>query len=802
MTGQMRLTLLGAVATLLASLSLSAVFDDGAWFWPVVAAVGASAAGCALGRRLGLPRLLVPVVGLVALACVVTWLYARDVAVFGFLPGPEALRTLGRTVGDAFEDIRRFSSPAPPTEPLVLLASGGAGLVALMVDTLTVGYRSAALAGAPLLAMYAVPVGVAKQGVPWLLFVVGALGWLALMLAEGRDRLSRWGRTLDRRSTKGDNVFVRGPAEPLGVVGRRIGAAAVGLALLVPALLPWDGVDLFTGRGGGGGGSNSGGAAAIGSVNPLVRIGADLDATEAVQLLSYTTTDLHPDYLTMVVLDTYSQKDHTWVPAAHHPDNDQSVVDFTPESGTVPGTPVTTKVTIEGLKQAWLPILKPTDSITGISARWGYSSSQEIYTRTNQSTLGQTYTVESKHPVLTSSELRNVAPPEAEATTGAPAFTQLPSGIPRQVTALANAIVAGLSTDYDKALALQNYFLDDANGFTYNTKLPTAAPNSDPLVNFLTNKTGFCQQFASAYAVLARAAGLPTRVVVGFTPGTLQKTSPGVYQVDSHNAHAWPEVFFSGYGWIRFEPTKGAPTGVTSPSWTVARTQGGTGDDTTVAPAPTRQVTQAERNAQRALEDIGDALSTTSDSASSGPTGFPWKRTLVAVLVLLALLPGAARLLRRRRRFSGSAGTDPATAVTAAWTEVADTARDLRLPWSSARTPRGTAAWLRSLHVDAAGSAAADALAGMVERSRYAPRGSDVLRGDDPARQARQVVRSLEAAAPGRERWQARLLPASVMAAAGDQSDRVLDAVDRTLARARDWLVRPLVRRGSTRSTS
>ena len=89
-----RMTAMAAFATLLASLSLAATFDDTDWFGPVLACVVAAAVGCAVGRRLALPRPLVPIPGLVLVVLVLTAIYANDVAVLGLLPGPGALRAL------------------------------------------------------------------------------------------------------------------------------------------------------------------------------------------------------------------------------------------------------------------------------------------------------------------------------------------------------------------------------------------------------------------------------------------------------------------------------------------------------------------------------------------------------------------------------------------------------------------------------------------------------------------------------------------------------------------------------------
>src|SRR5207249_2988050 len=87
----------------------------------------------------------------------------------------------------------------------------------------------------------------------------------------------------------------------------------------------------------------------------------------------------------------------------------------------------------------------------------------------------------------------------------------------------------------------------------------TAPPGGsvDALDDFLFgSRRGYCEQFAGAYAALARSVGLPTRVAVGFTPGTYDEAT-GVWRVTTREAHAWPEVYLSGVGWTAFEPTPG-----------------------------------------------------------------------------------------------------------------------------------------------------------------------------------------------------------------------------------------------------
>ena len=141
-------------------------------------------------------------------------------------------------------------------------------------------------------------------------------------------------------------------------------------------------------------------------------------------------------------------------------------------------------------------------------------------------------------------------------TNGAdPVYYTLPDSVPNEIRALAQQVTAQATTPYDKARALQDWF---RNNFKYSLTVQRGHSN-DAMINFLTIKTGYCEQFSGTFAAMARTLGLPTRVVVGFTPGQLR--SDGLYHVAGENAHAWDEVWFDGYGWMLFDPTpgRGAP---------------------------------------------------------------------------------------------------------------------------------------------------------------------------------------------------------------------------------------------------
>ena len=102
-------------------------------------------------------------------------------------------------------------------------------------------------------------------------------------------------------------------------------------------------------------------------------------------------------------------------------------------------------------------------------------------------------------------------------------------------------------------MALQDWF---RTNFDYSLDSP-AGHGDDALVDFLESGVGYCEQFAGAYAAMARSLGIPARVAVGFTPGNEDPDDPGLYRVLGRHAHAWPEVYFPGTGWVAFEPTPG-----------------------------------------------------------------------------------------------------------------------------------------------------------------------------------------------------------------------------------------------------
>jgi transglutaminase-like putative cysteine protease len=286
----------------------------------------------------------------------------------------------------------------------------------------------------------------------------------------------------------------------------------------------------------------------------------------------------------------------------------------------------------------------------------------------------------------------------------------------------------------------------------------------------LEGKHGFCEQYATAMAVLLRVAGLPSRVAVGFTPGQKVPGEKNTYSVTTSDAHAWPEAWFPGTGWVRFEPTPAA-NGATIPGYTdTPSSNGGPSQQPSSGPTPNprnSKFPQGFRNPDTLLKPHsggGTPLSAASPHLGRWATG-------ALVLVLLGLVPWVATYFRRRHRVGR---LDPVVA----WAQVRDDVTDVGGPWRAPDSPRTAAARLTGLVRGPAGEAL-DRLATAAELARYAPPGrasSDGLAEDLVA-----VRRALLASAPRGVRWRAVVLPPSTMQwLAHVTAERVADTLDVT----------------------
>ena len=208
-----------------------------------------------------------------------------------------------------------------------------------------------------------------------------------------------------------------------------------------------------------------------------------------------------------------------------------------------------TVVVLQDISDPWLPMAfhPVTVEVGRSSIRYDATSAAAVPEVGVQK--GLTYTVRSRLLLPTRHQLDAVSAAAFSKPEYKP-FEELPSSTPPQIYSIARILTAGASTPFQKLVAIQAYL----HTFNYDQRV-NGKTDIGSVLNFLTRtKRGFCQQFATAMAVLARALGYPARVAVGFTPGRYDARLRA-WRVGTQNAHAWVEVLFPGYGWMAFEPT-------------------------------------------------------------------------------------------------------------------------------------------------------------------------------------------------------------------------------------------------------
>ena len=318
---------------------------------------------------------------------------------------------------------------------------------------------------------------------------------------------------------------------------------------------------------------------------------------------------------------------------------------------------VRAKVVVSGLTGPWLPSVGDPRRVVGVNALIDRASGSLVAVAGDAA--GAAYTIDAD---ITAPDPTIMAtlPVAGDAT----AATKVPAGLPAPLREMADVATNGANSPLAKAALLERYL---HLNFTRDDQL-TSGQSYGHLVRALTeNGAGTEEQFATAFAVLGRVVGLPTRVVVGFDGGL--KTAERTFEVRSGDARVWPEVKFAGIGWLAFDPApaRAGSTGGTSGSGAGAGTaiavqQGEdvphtVGGDVGVKPAlpPPTAATSKTAPANR----IADALRIAAIVVSA--------LSLVALLAATAVLVLKRRRTARRRRLGGSRER-----VLGAWQDVLD----------------------------------------------------------------------------------------------------------------------------------
>jgi hypothetical protein len=389
----------------------------------------------------------------------------------------------------------------------------------------------------------------------------------------------------------------------------------------------------------------------------------------------------------------------------------------------------------------------PTD-VSGIDAGTEWAPLDQLLTGTKVSRGDVIHeTIAQPHPTV--KQLR--AAPPFDGGTGMEDYLRLPA-LPEYVNSLVRRLTGGASGPYARARAISDYFTSPKSGFVYTLSTPSG-DSGNALVDFLKAKSGYCQQYAAAMAVMLRRAGVPARVVLGYTHDV--PNSKGSFTVTTSDAHAWVEAFFSGVGWVPFDPTPiAALPGAATSNLPWAPHGSSVQDPNNGAPNKKSLSNPVPRTSSvSTASQQPNALHAAPQAASSWTVPLAVLASL-AGLGLLALLPFGLRRIQRARRLRRAAAGDGE----ALWEELSATATDLGYVWSSARTPRQVADDLSGPTGSAAGSLRT--LTTVVERSRYAPTPFD---GADVDAEFARVESALRKRLPARVRVRAALLPPSVL---------------------------------------
>ncbi len=585
-------------------------------------------------------------------------------------------------IGDAWMSAETYLPPIPQNVPAVapLLIPCGA-LAIVTVDVLACWLRRVPLAGLPLLAVYCVPISVIGDGVSPLVFLLAASGFLLMLFLHEAAHIVRWGRPLGGSAAAADpyGFGVRTGASTSSAT--TVGAVAVVMAVILPIFIPTlhlNGLGLF-----GPGGSGDG----VKVVNPIADMRRNLHRGNDVRLLTVKTSDPNPSYLRIAVLTEFNGVE--WSTGNRAIIAGQTANGLLPylEQGldnNVPTNPYTYTVTAtNNFDSRWLPTMFPVSSVFA-QGDWHWDGTTMDFIAANDSTntAGLKWTMTAANPELSSYSMINslTAPLPIQN-----AYTATPSTLPQFVFDLARRVTRNAHSRFAQAVVLQDWF---RTHFHYSLKTQSGDGN-DALLRFLAagngGRVGYCEQFASAFAVMARTLDLPARVAIGFL--SPEKTAKDEYVFSSFDMHAWPEVYFRGSGWVRFEPTPSRRTG-SAPSYTTGPIQkpgkggqnsGGPGGHLTTD--PTSAATGRPHD-----------LTPTSTRASSRAVPWSWilgTLVVLVVLVALAFVPGMIRRGRRNRRLEAGAEQ--------AWAELRDTALDLGVAWPAYRSPHETghvvAAW-------------------------------------------------------------------------------------------------------------
>ncbi len=537
-----RLLALGAVGLLAAATAIAfgRVFVGHGATWKLLAAGLASVAVAGLLERRSL-LLATLASGLCLLVALAVLVFAQTTWVG--LPTSETLGAIRDALERVGQQARVQVAPSLPLAPLLLAAVTAVWTASFSAHALAIRAGSPLLAVLPSVALVGFTDTVMQDGARPGYAIILLSAVLFVSFVDGIRRIRQWGPVWGSRG--------RPLSTATGHGARRVATLAVAVSVLVPGILPGFRslalVDFSTA-----GGNQV-------HIDPFVSIKAQLQRRDPINLFQVTSVDASGDpraaYWRLYALDQFDGT--TW--RSSDPEAEQGRILSTP-ANLAPSLPSGVGIDqrygiLTDFVDRWLPMAYPPQSVSVPFGVIRYDP--ELTAAVAPDTFGEGFEYSVR------SDLVSPTPKELDAVSVAPSdllgigvpdrYTFVPDDVPPAVRQIAEAWTEDAPTPYRKVLAIQEHFVS-SGAFHYSLDVrPRADVNA--LVDFLTRtRTGFCQQFAAAMAILARELGIPARVAVGFRPGS---QSGDTFTVSTEDAHSWVEVLFPGYGWLPFEPTPG-----------------------------------------------------------------------------------------------------------------------------------------------------------------------------------------------------------------------------------------------------
>lgn len=702
-----------ATAVVASAYALGSVVGPGGWTGTVVRVVVVLAlvtglsrwalerSHAARGEVLAPPAALLPsLAGLVVGLWALLGLYGGPTDRFSLLIGLSNVDRVLSRLGTARDLTLAEVAPIDPSLPIALLAVGGAVVVFVVADLMAGGLRLGAGVALPLLALW-VPGLVIVGEIPPLAFVVTVTALVLLLAVDNPHRAVRRGASARRPEDRAAGGLRAAGAlvVAVAVAVTALGLGSASASLPEVASASWSRLFSSTGQ--------------------TVRLSDDLDMRRDLAersgevVLRYRTDGEGVGPLRVFTLTGFDGTN--WRRGA---DRDGTPIDggeqvLWPDDPGATGDPTSLRVTLESLRDTKLPL--PTEPrAVGIDGDWAYDDVRDEVLGEQPTDAGTSYEVTVFPRPLDADALRGASGADPDD----PNYLDVPATEHEQdIRDLATSVVDGATTRYDQALALQTYFRDISQ-FTYSTEVPPGT-SGDAVWDFLQDRTGYCVQFATSMTMMARTLGIPARLGVGFLPG--ERVDESSYQVTGRDSHAWPELYFPGQGWVRFEPTPAQQTGPT-PTWAtpVAVTPGGPADPGNV---PTPGATTAAPSAPATPTPTARGAAGTTDGTQEDSTSWPLV-VGVALLVAAVLAAGLWFVLRRRTEAESLRDAEDA------WAELVARLGALDVRWPSSTTPRRVPAVVVAALQTRRGADAGDedlaetltALASALEAERYAPR--------------------------------------------------------------------------------